>query len=60
MSDLLNIPHFIEAKSKRDLMRLMLDTNTKYAKVFHYYDIQKDGAIWVAWFLKKAEVKRGS
>jgi len=54
------LPHFIEAKDKRALMRAMLQNNNANHYYFKYFDIQKDGTKWVAWYLKKVEVLGGS
>lgn len=50
MSKLLDVPVFIEAPTKEDLIRKMIDTNTLARYEFKYFDIQKDGNKWVAWF----------
>lgn len=46
----LHIPVFIEAKTKKDLVKTMLANNVKHGGFVQYFDIQKDGASWVAWF----------
>ena len=48
--DLFNVPNFLVAPSKERLVRLMLLNNIKKSKEFNYFDIQKDGAKWVAWY----------
>ena len=45
-----NIPNFIEAKSKKSLRLLMLKVNLAFGKEFRWFDIQKDGNMWVAWY----------
>ena len=44
------IPNYITARSQQGLRRLMLLKNTKEGKEFHYFDIQRVGSEWVAWF----------
>lgn len=44
------LPHFIEADTKENLLKKMLVNNTAQGKYFRYFDIQKDGKKWVAWF----------
>jgi len=44
------IPVSIEAKTRRELSTKMLQNNLKFASYFRYFDIQKDGKRWVAWY----------
>ena len=44
------IPHFITAKTKPALMQAMLNNNIKHGKKFNYFDLQKDGREWLAWY----------
>ena len=48
--NLKRIPRYIIANTKDDLVRIMFQTNLKYKKEFQYFDIQKEGTKWVAWF----------
>lgn len=50
VTSILVVPHFIEAESKEDLVRLMLALQTRLKKKLHFFDIQKDGKKWVAWY----------
>ena len=50
LSDLLNIPHFVTAKSKKELMRSMLQNNIDRGMRFRYFDISFDGKEWSAWY----------
>ena len=48
----LNIPNVIIAPDLKGLMRAMLANNLKDGKEYGYFDIQKDGDRWVAFFYK--------
>ena len=50
MSQPTSFPLFVEAKSKRDLVKAMFNNNMKFSSHFKYFDIQKDGKTWVAWY----------
>lgn len=43
------VPFYVEAPSKDALIQAMIAINA--GKAFHnFFDIQKDGANWVAWY----------
>ena len=44
-------PRFIKAGSATALSRSMLINNLKYGREFKYFDIQKQGNAWFAWFV---------
>jgi len=44
------IPLFVEAKTKKLLVKKMLETNIKAKAHLKYFSIQKDGNKWVAWY----------
>jgi hypothetical protein len=46
------VPLALKAKTTNELTNLMLQNNLKYHKNFHYFDIQKDGNTWVAWYMQ--------
>lgn len=46
----LRIPQFVAARTKDGLVRAMLRNNVKHGIEFRYFDIQKDGRTWVAWY----------
>lgn len=51
MSKLLDVPVFLEASSKRELVHKMVEMNTKARFEFKYFDIQQQhDKKWVAWF----------
>lgn len=50
MNKLFQIPVYIEANSKDDLVRKFLETNAKTGCYNQFFDIQKDGKKWVAWY----------
>ena len=50
------IPHYITASTKQDLVKEMFKNNIRYNTRFQYFDIQKDGDLYVAWYYKKVEV----
>lgn len=51
------IPHFLSSGSPQGLQRAMLLNNLKAGVEYSYFDIQKDGARWIAWFYKVAAIK---
>jgi len=60
------IPVSIEAKTRSELSGAMLINNFKHQSFFRYFDIQKDGKRWVAWYyadiykhVSKHQIKRG-
>ena len=48
--DMFRIPQFLEARTRELLVRAMLFNNLKHGMEFNYFDIQKDGRSWVAWY----------
>jgi len=44
------VPVYITAKTKEDLTLAMLNNNIQKSKQFQYFDIQKDGKEWIAWY----------
>jgi hypothetical protein len=44
------VPVSITAKTKEDLTLAMLNNNIQKSKQFTYFDIQKDGKEWIAWY----------
>jgi hypothetical protein len=40
----------IEARTRSELSGKMLENNIKLNAFFRYFDIQKDGKRWVAWY----------
>lgn len=50
MSKPTEFPLYIEAKTKDELVKAMLINNMAHSAHFRYFDIQKDGSKWVAWF----------
>ena len=57
MSDTLHIPHFVEGKDKIDLQRQMIALQVQDGHTYRFFDIQKDGNKWVAWYFRKARTK---
>lgn len=45
-----HVPQFITARTREDLVRAMLLNNLSQGIEFRYFDIQKDGANWIAWY----------
>lgn len=45
-----HVPVSIEAKTRSELSAEMLLNNLKFSVFFKYFDIQKDGKRWVAWY----------
>jgi hypothetical protein len=48
--NILRIPHYLIANTKDELIRLMLKNNVDNDKEYGYFDIQKEGSQWVAWY----------
>lgn len=44
------VPFFVEGKTRRDLVKNMLKKNVEKGGFVKYFDIQKDGDLWVAWY----------
>ena len=44
------IPVSIEARTRSELSGKMLENNLTYGVFFKYFDIQKDGKRWVAFY----------
>lgn len=60
MVSITEIPVFIEADTKDDLVISMLNNNIKFGKKF-VYKVLKDGNKWVAWYehdIKLEEMKQ--
>lgn len=53
----LNVPNFLVAPSREELVRLMLSNNLKAGKEHRYFDISFDGKAWCAWYYVEANVK---
>lgn len=49
------IPYYIEAKTKKELVRKMFDNNVKKGGFVKYFDIQKDGSSYIAWYYEEAK-----
>jgi len=50
------IPHFIIAPDKKTLMRMMLKINLEENAFHKFFDIQKEGNTWVAWYYKAVKI----
>jgi hypothetical protein len=50
VGNLFRIPRSISAPTREGLERVMLKNNLKYGIEFRYFDIQKVGSEWIAWF----------
>lgn len=60
MARLTEIPVYLEAKDKNELIQLMLDNNVKFNSHFIYSTPVKDGKKWITWFyadLAKVSIK---
>lgn len=44
------IPVSIEARTRSELSNKMLENNYRFSCFFRYFDIQKDGKRWVAFY----------
>lgn len=49
-----NIPVFLEAKTRVELMRLMWGNNIINNRAYNYMSPLKDGKKWVVWFYADA------
>ena len=52
------IPIYLEASNKDSLVKKMLSNNIKHSCHFKYFDIQKDGSKWVAWYYAIIDLKQ--
>ena len=52
------VPFYLEAGTKDELVALMIRNNLSNQKFYKYFDIQKDGKRWVAWYYERFEVVR--
>lgn len=50
------VPTYVTASSPKDLVRVMLRNNIQFGKEFTYFDIQKDGSKWIAWYYTEINV----
>ena len=50
VGDVFRIPQFLQARTREDLVRAMLVNNISHGMEFDYFDIQKDGKLFIAWF----------
>lgn len=49
-----NVPQFVTATSKENLVQRMIDQNIKDSIEHNYFSIQQDKQFWVAWYYDKA------
>jgi hypothetical protein len=47
---LVDVPHYVRAKSPEGLIRAMLANNVKLKAYVGYFDIQFVNGFWYAWF----------
>lgn len=57
VGDVLNVPNYLAAPSRDELVRLMLSNNIEKHTEHRYFDISFDGKVWTAWYFEKAKVK---
>lgn len=50
MMRMTQVPVFLEANSKEDLVKKMLQANHKSSQWNNYFDIQKVDGKWIAWY----------
>ncbi len=55
-NNIFNIPVYLEAKNKDDLVKKMLSNNMLNGKIYNYQTPYKDGKKWVVWYY--AEVNK--
>lgn len=46
---------FVEADSKEDLVRAFVQINIQTKRENRFFDIQKDGRKWIAWYYIKVK-----
>lgn len=49
-----NVPQFVTATSKENLIQRMINQNIKDSIEHNYFSIQQDKQFWVAWYYDKA------
>lgn len=60
--NLLDVPHFIKARTAKDLQQLMLKNNTRLKSYVQYFNIQyvESERAWFAWyFLDFTDERKG-
>lgn len=55
---LVDVPHYVKAKSPDGLIRAMLANNVKLKAFVGYFDIQFVNGFWYAWFT--IDIEKGS
>ena len=50
MMKMTEIPIFVEAPTKQELVQRMFEINQKSGQWNNFFDIQKDGNKWIAWY----------
>jgi len=52
------VPVFVEADSKENLIQAFLKINLEMRRENRYFDIQKDGNKWVAWYYRNLRAEK--
>lgn len=52
----LRLPHFISAKTPKELQRKMLIVNANNNMQYEFFSIQFDGKNWFAWYVKELKI----
>lgn len=52
---LTRIPLFLEASSKKKLVKKMLKNNLESGLAYEYRDIQQEAGRWIAWYVADLE-----
>ncbi len=57
METVADLPRYLEADTKDELIRLMLLNNVKNKKHFKYFNIQKEDKKWIAWYYTRVRLE---
>lgn len=54
----LRVPTYITAPTPKELVRAMLKNNLDNGTEYTYFDIQKEGKLWIAWFYTELDLTK--
>ena len=54
---LFTVPHYVKAPNPDALIKAMVNENIRFGVTFKYFDIQFQGRMWFAWYLRDATFK---
>lgn len=51
MSSILRTPNYIRANTPEELRKAMLRNNIDNQTEHHYFDVGRDGRLWIVWYM---------